>query len=69
MLSHYFIYDLQLAMELNVLTSIHFYNTTVTPYLLYTRYSSLIEKVNIDGGGRTRVYSGGYPRALAFDFR
>ena len=55
-------------MELIIVTSICFI-TTVTPYLLYTRYSSLIEKVNIDGGGRTRVYSGGYPKALAFDFR
>ena len=42
---------------------------TVPPYVLYARYSSFIEKVNITGGERTTVYTGGYPRAMAYDYR
>ena len=41
----------------------------MTPYVLYARYSSLIERVDLAGGNRRTVYSGGYPRALTFDYR
>ena len=45
------------------------YFSLVTPYLLYTQYTSLIRRVNLDGNQLSTVYSSGYPRALDFDFR
>jgi len=42
----------------------------VSPYLLFTRYSSYIRRVYPDGAQPVRtVYTGGYPRGLDFDYR
>ena len=53
--------------QIRGITLIFYY--AVQPYVLYTRYSSYIQRVNIAGGDRRTVYTGGYPRALTFDYR
>ena len=39
------------------------------PRLFFTLYTSYIRRVDLDGTRVITVYSGGYPRALDFDFR
>lgn len=45
------------------------YMAAASPYLLFTRYSSNIQRVYLDGTMYTTIYSGGYTSALDFDYR
>ena len=39
------------------------------PYLLFTRYQTSIQRVNLDGSRYHNVFTSGAVRALDFDFR